>query len=125
MPTRILVIEDEPAIADTLIYALTTEGYEPVWCTTGQAALASLRQSAFALALLDVGLPDMNGFNLFREIHRQWALPVIFLTARPVKSTASWGWNSAPTTMFPSHSVPAKYVPAYVWYCGAHSAVRR
>jgi two-component system catabolic regulation response regulator CreB len=82
MPTRILVIEDEPAIADTLIYALTTEGYEPVWCTTGQAALASLRQSAFALAVLDVGLPDMNGFDLFREIHRQWELPVIFLTAR-------------------------------------------
>ncbi len=82
MSTRILIIEDEPAIADTLVYALGTEGYEPVWSTTGAAALAMLRQSAFDLALLDVGLPDMNGFALFREIQRVRELPVIFLTAR-------------------------------------------
>jgi len=82
MPTRILVIEDEPAIADTLTYALGTEGFETVWCATGRAALAELQQSAFALALVDVGLPDINGFDLFREINRQWALPMIFLTAR-------------------------------------------
>lgn len=82
MSTRILIIEDEPAIADTLTYALGTEGYETVWCTTGQAALAELRQSTFVLALVDVGLPDMNGFDLFREINRQWSLPMIFLSAR-------------------------------------------
>jgi two-component system, OmpR family, catabolic regulation response regulator CreB len=82
LSTRILLIEDEPAIADTLTYALTTEGFEPVWCTTGQAALEELRRSAFALAILDVGLPDVNGFDLFREMQRHWSLPVIFLTAR-------------------------------------------
>jgi two-component system catabolic regulation response regulator CreB len=53
-----------------------------VWCGTGVAALEALRQSSFALAVLDVGLPDVNGFDLFREIHRLWPLPVIFLTAR-------------------------------------------
>jgi two-component system, OmpR family, catabolic regulation response regulator CreB len=82
MSKRILLIEDEPAIADTLTYALSTEGFEPVWCATGEAALAALRQSTFALAILDVGLPDRDGFSLFREIDRQWSLPVIFLTAR-------------------------------------------
>jgi two-component system catabolic regulation response regulator CreB len=82
MATRILLIEDEPAIADTLTYALATEGLEPVWCTTGQAAIEELRKSAFAMALLDVGLPDVNGFDLFREIQRHWQLPVVFLTAR-------------------------------------------
>jgi two-component system catabolic regulation response regulator CreB len=82
MAIRILIIEDEPAIADTLTYALGTEGYETVWCTTGRAALEELRQSAFALALVDVGLPDVNGFDLFREINRQWPLPMVFLTAR-------------------------------------------
>jgi two-component system catabolic regulation response regulator CreB len=82
MAARILLIEDEPAIADTLTYALTTDGFEPVWCTTGQAALEELRRFAFDLAILDVGLPDINGFDLFREIQSHWALPVIFLTAR-------------------------------------------
>jgi two-component system catabolic regulation response regulator CreB len=82
MATRILLIEDEPAIADTLTYALSTEGLEPVWCTTGQAALEELSRSTFAMAILDVGLPDVNGFDLFREIQRQWQLPVVFLTAR-------------------------------------------
>jgi two-component system catabolic regulation response regulator CreB len=82
MPTRILIVEDEPAIADTLTYALATEGFEPVWCSTGEAALIALRQSSFALVVLDVGLPDVNGLDLFREIQRHWPLPVIFLTAR-------------------------------------------
>jgi two-component system, OmpR family, catabolic regulation response regulator CreB len=79
---RILLVEDEPAIADTITYALATDGFEPTWCATGQAALAALRGGTFALAIVDVGLPDMNGFDLFREIAAHWPLPVIFLTAR-------------------------------------------
>jgi two-component system catabolic regulation response regulator CreB len=82
MSARILVVEDEPAIADAITYALATEGFDPVWCATGQAALVALSESVFSAALLDVGLPDVNGFDLFREIQRQWQLPVIFLTAR-------------------------------------------
>lgn len=80
--TRILLVEDEPAIADTITYALTTEGFESVWCATGQAALAALRRATFGLAIVDVGLPDINGFDLFREIQAHWRVPVIFLTAR-------------------------------------------
>lgn len=82
MAARILIIEDEPAIADTLVYALTTDGFETVWCATGDEGLGKLRQSAFELVLLDVGLPDINGFDLFRQIQKQWTMPVIFLTAR-------------------------------------------
>ena len=80
MKQRILVIEDEPAIAETTTYALGTEGFETVWAATGQAALDFLQQQRFDLAILDVGLPDINGFDLFRQIEHQ--LPVIFLTAR-------------------------------------------
>ena len=79
---RILLVEDEPAIADTITYALNTEGFEPIWCATGQAALAALRRTTFGLAVVDVGLPDINGFDLFREIQSHWRVPVIFLTAR-------------------------------------------
>lgn len=80
---RILVVEDEPAIADTLVYALSTDGFEPVWCGSGAAALKARGESAPALAILDVGLPDINGFELFKQLTAaQPALPVIFLTAR-------------------------------------------
>jgi two-component system catabolic regulation response regulator CreB len=79
---RVLLVEDEPAIADTIVYALATDGFEPHWCATAQAALDALGNGGFALAIVDVGLPDMNGFDLLREIAARFPLPVIFLTAR-------------------------------------------
>ena len=79
---RILVVEDEPAIADNLLYALKTEGFDPEWCATGRAGLAALAAKRFALVVLDVGLPDSNGFDLCKEIRSRSSVPVIFLTAR-------------------------------------------
>jgi two-component system catabolic regulation response regulator CreB len=79
---RILIVEDEPAIADTLRYALGTEGFEPEHCLLGRDALRLLQEKPFALVLLDIGLPDMNGIDLFHEMRKFSALPVIFLTAR-------------------------------------------
>jgi two-component system catabolic regulation response regulator CreB len=82
-PASILIVEDEPAIADTLIYALRTEGFEPVWRGTGRDALAELDARPFALVILDIGLPDANGFELCKQIRlRAGNLPVLFLTAR-------------------------------------------
>ena len=78
----ILIVEDEPAIADTLVYALQTEGFAPAWCTTGRAALAALAAQPFALVVLDVGLPDGSGFDVCKQIRAHSAVPVIFLTAR-------------------------------------------
>jgi two-component system, OmpR family, catabolic regulation response regulator CreB len=79
---RILVVEDEPGIADTIRYALSTDGFDPHVCALGGDALAALEAGDFALAILDVGLPDVNGFELFRQIRARAALPVIFVTAR-------------------------------------------
>ena len=82
MKPRILVVEDEPGIADTIRYALSSDGFEPVWCATGEAALAALADGPVALAILDVGLPDLNGFDLFKRIQRIRETPALFLTAR-------------------------------------------
>jgi two-component system catabolic regulation response regulator CreB len=76
------VVEDEPAIADTVIYALRTEGFEVEWRTTGGEALAAIDARPFSLVILDVGLPDQSGFDVCRAIHRRGPVPVIFLTAR-------------------------------------------
>ena len=82
MPLRILLVEDEPAIADSVAYALNTEGFESVWCTTAREALAALNKGNVDLMVLDIGLPDRNGFDLCRDIRRTSAIPIIFLTAR-------------------------------------------
>ena len=78
----ILVVEDEAAIAETIVYALQTEGFVPVWKSTGREALAAAVEQAFALVILDVGLPDMSGLDVCRELQRSGRVPVIFLTAR-------------------------------------------
>lgn len=79
----ILIIEDEPAIADTLLYALATEGFSPRWCATATEGLAALRAQSFALLVLDVGLPDANGFELCKQLRASGHdLPIVFLTSR-------------------------------------------
>jgi two-component system catabolic regulation response regulator CreB len=82
MKPRILIVEDEPGIADTLQYALRTEGFEPHWCATGEDALANARAAPPALVILDVGLPDASGFDVFRRLRETSDVPVVFLTAR-------------------------------------------
>jgi two-component system, OmpR family, catabolic regulation response regulator CreB len=79
---RILIVEDEPAIADTLLYALKTEGFAPEWCATGRAGLAALAENDFALVVLDVGLPDGTGFEVCKAIRARSGVPVLFLSAR-------------------------------------------
>jgi two-component system catabolic regulation response regulator CreB len=79
----ILVVEDEAPIAETIVYALQTDGFVPHWVTTAQAARAALTEHApIALVVLDIGLPDANGLDFCREIQRLAPTPVIFLTAR-------------------------------------------
>ena len=82
MLRRILLVEDEPAIAENIVYALRTEAFDPVWCTTGQEALVRLAETPFSMAILDVGLPDMSGFDLCRRLRALSALPIVFVTAR-------------------------------------------
>jgi two-component system, OmpR family, catabolic regulation response regulator CreB len=82
---RILVVEDESGIADTIQYVLATDGFAPVWCSTAEAALREFAAQAPALAILDVGLPDLNGFELFKQLQALPGgaqVPMLFLTAR-------------------------------------------
>lgn len=78
----ILIVEDEASIADTIVYALRVEGFEVTWLSLASAALDCLREKTVDLLILDVGLPDMSGFELCKAIRRFTETPVIFLTAR-------------------------------------------
>ena len=85
MSRTILIVEDETAIADTLAYALRTDGFAVHHLTLGQSALEWLQAPAAespALIVLDVGLPDLSGFDVCRRLRQFSNVPVIFLTAR-------------------------------------------
>jgi two-component system catabolic regulation response regulator CreB len=79
---QILIVEDEAAIADTLVYALQAEGFVTQWTSLGVEALTLLENGTFDLAILDVGLPDISGFDVCKRLRRFSEVPVIFLTAR-------------------------------------------
>lgn len=78
----ILVVEDEPAIADTIQYALESEGFRCQRLDVGAGVVEVLDRQPVALVVLDIGLPDMSGIEVCRRIRERHDVPVIFLTAR-------------------------------------------
>ncbi len=78
----ILVVEDEPAIADTIVYALESEGFQCRRLEVGAGVAELLDQLPVAMVILDIGLPDMSGIEVCRRLRQRHDVPVIFLTAR-------------------------------------------
>ena len=83
----ILIAEDEPAIADTVLYALRSEGLQAEHCLLGRDVVPRVRAGGVDVVVLDVGLPDRSGFDVCSELRgasEAWVseVPVIFLTAR-------------------------------------------
>lgn len=77
-----LVIEDEPAIAESVLYALRADGHAVRHYMLGGEAVAAIRAGGIDLVVLDVGLPDIDGFEVCRQVRGFSAVPVIMLTAR-------------------------------------------
>lgn len=82
---RVTLIEDEPSIADTVVYALESEGYAVQWKNSGLDGIDHIRRETPDIVILDIGLPDINGFEVFRRLRAFTPVPVIFLTARNVE----------------------------------------
>src|SRR2546428_446319 len=79
---RILLVDDEQAIQTLLAYPLRKEGYDVVSATTGREALERFRDGRFDLVVLDVMLPQLDGFDVCRELRARSAVPIIMLTAK-------------------------------------------
>ena len=79
MTVKLLLVEDDKAIADTLVEGLTAAGHTVVHVSTGADALAERGQE---MVLLDLGLPDMDGRDVCRQLRQRSATPIIMLTAR-------------------------------------------
>jgi two-component system catabolic regulation response regulator CreB len=82
MPPKILIVEDEPSIAENIVYALESDGFAVATASTGRDALEKAAAQAFQLIILDVGLPDITGFEVCQTLRRTQTLPILFLTAR-------------------------------------------
>ena len=79
---KVLIVEDDPRIADVLEYALKAEGHDVQKAQRGREAIEMAERSAPALIVLDVGLPDIDGFEVCRAVRKFSDVPVIFLTSR-------------------------------------------
>ncbi|MCJ0765146.1 two-component system response regulator CreB [Variovorax terrae] len=82
MPARVLLLEDDPAIARTVVYAIEREGLQVTHSLLLQDARQLLRVQTFDLLVLDVGLPDGSGLDLCREVRAAGGTPVLILSAR-------------------------------------------
>ena len=82
MAQRVLVVDDEQPIADLVEVYLKSEGYTVHKCSTAADALAVLERTRLDLAVLDVMLPDMDGFTLCRRIREKHFFPILMLTAK-------------------------------------------
>ena len=84
---KVLIIEDEIAIADTLVYACKEAGIAATHCLLGREGIAAMQAEMFDFMILDVGLPDMTGFDVCKQIRANAQIsisniPILFLTAR-------------------------------------------
>jgi DNA-binding response OmpR family regulator len=82
MPETILVVEDEPALRDTLTYNLKKDGFTVEAVGDGRSALDSARTLKPDLILLDIMLPELDGFEVARILRKEMSTPILMLTAR-------------------------------------------
>ena len=79
---RVLVVDDDTALAEMLGIVLRAEGFEPLFCADGAKALAAFRESKPDLVLLDLSLPGRDGIDVCRSIRAESGTPIVMLTAK-------------------------------------------
>ena len=82
MTERILVVDDEPAIRETVGYALRGEGYEVADAADGEEALEVARENGFDVLILDLMLPKLSGVEVCRRLRAESDVPILLLTAK-------------------------------------------
>jgi two-component system, OmpR family, response regulator len=92
---HVLVVDDEPSIVDAVATALRYEGYEVAEARSGRAGLSAAQTGSVDLIVLDVMLPDIDGFEVARRLRADGlAMPILFLTARDALDDKVQGFNA-------------------------------
>ncbi|MEH6524111.1 MAG: response regulator transcription factor [Sulfitobacter sp.] len=82
MTLRILIVDDDPHIRDVVRIAAEAAGYETIEASNGQTAVTHIGREAIDLVVLDIGMPQMDGFDCCKQIRATSNVPVLFLTAQ-------------------------------------------
>ena len=93
---RILVVEDDPAIAKPLKIVLAEAGFEWTWVELISKAREALKSPIFSAIILDVQLPDGNGFDLYEEIRKTNDIPILILTSQKTEANQIRGAHLSP-----------------------------
>ena len=103
---RLLVVEDTPKMSALLERAFREDGYAVDVQASGDGAVWMASECDFDAVILDVGLPDVDGFEVCRQLRRRerW-MPILMLTARESVSDRCAAWTRVPTTTSPSRSI--------------------
>jgi two-component system, OmpR family, response regulator MtrA len=80
--SRVLVVDDDAALAEMLSIVLRNEGFDPVWCAHGDKALGAFKDAKPDLVLLDLMLPGRDGVDVCRDIRAESGVPIVMLTAK-------------------------------------------
>ena len=110
MSSRILVVDDDVALAEMIGIVLHNEGFDVVFCDDGSQALAQFQESHPDLVLLDVMLPGMDGFDVCRAIRRISDAPIVMLTARSDTSDVVTGLEAGADDYVPKPFKPKELV---------------
>ena len=110
MSSRILVVDDDVALAEMIGIVLQNEGYDVFFCADGSAALAQFQEHSPDLVLLDVMLPGMDGFDVCRAIRRVSDAPIVMLTARSDTADVVTGLEAGADDYVPKPFKPKELV---------------
>ncbi len=110
MPGRILVVDDDPDLAEMIGIVLTGENFTPVFCSAGDAALEAFRAERPELILLDLMLPGKSGIDVCREIRQESGVPIIMLTAKSDTVDVVLGLESGADDYIPKPFKPRELI---------------
>ena len=110
MKARILVVDDDAALAEMIGIVLSSEGFEPVFCYDGSAAEETFRSVAPDLVLLDLMLPGMDGIQVCETIRQTSDIPIVMLTAKSDTADVVRGLEAGADDYVPKPFKPAELV---------------
>lgn len=122
----IVVVDDEPSIRDLLVASLHFSGFEVTTAASGTEAIEVIEKTQPDLIVLDVMLPDIDGFTVTRRIRQEGIdAPVLFLTARDDTQDKVMGLTVGETITSPNRSAWRKWSPVFAPFCAAPTNRRR